>query len=98
MPEPPAAGARLVFTFTETGDSSEGEILVYDPPSVFEFAWNSDVFRIEVTPAGEGSHLEFTHTLNRGESAIDGWPPAATPPAGTSALTRWTPGSPIQGP
>ncbi|RJQ83746.1 SRPBCC family protein [Amycolatopsis panacis] len=70
VPEPPAAGARLVFTFTETGDSSEGEILVYDPPSVFEFAWNSDVVRIEVTPAGEGSHLEFTHTLNRGESAI----------------------------
>ena len=67
LPEPPAAGGKITFTFPETGDTSEGEIVGYRPPEVFEFTWNSDLIRIEVSADGAGSKLVFTHTFNRGE-------------------------------
>ncbi|WP_033293237.1 SRPBCC domain-containing protein [Amycolatopsis jejuensis] len=70
LPERPAAGGKITFTFTETGDTSEGEILAYQPPGLFEFSWNTDVIRIEVSAERTGSKLEFTHTFNRGEPEI----------------------------
>lgn len=70
LPEPPAPGGKITFTFTETGDTSEGEIVGYRPPEVFEFTWNSDLIRIEVSADGTGSKLAFTHTFNRGEPDI----------------------------
>ncbi|SEP54105.1 SRPBCC family protein [Amycolatopsis saalfeldensis] len=66
----PEAGATLQFTFEGATESSEGRVLAFDPPRVFEFAWNSDVLRIELEPDGDGCLLVFIHTFNRGESAI----------------------------
>ncbi|WP_328606439.1 SRPBCC family protein [Amycolatopsis sp. NBC_00345] len=63
-------GATIRFTFEGATESSEGKVLTFDPPRVFEFSWNSDVLRIELTPDGDGCLLEFTHTFNRGEPAI----------------------------
>jgi uncharacterized protein YndB with AHSA1/START domain len=63
-------GATIEFTFEGATESSEGQVLTFDPPRVFEFSWNSDVLRIELTPDGDGCLLVFTHTFNRGESAI----------------------------
>ncbi|MDT8909506.1 SRPBCC family protein [Amycolatopsis sp. PS_44_ISF1] len=64
-------GATLEFAFDGPMESGAGEVLVFDPPRVFEFSWNADVLRIELTPDGEdGCLLEFTHTFNRGEPAI----------------------------
>ena len=38
-----------------------GEIRVWDPPSVFEWTWETDVLRWELTPERGGTHLRFTH-------------------------------------
>ncbi|OAP22242.1 MULTISPECIES: SRPBCC family protein [Amycolatopsis] len=70
LPDAPAPGGKITFTFTETGDVSEGEIVGYRPPEVFEFTWNSDLIRIEVSAEGTGSKLAFTHVFNRGEPDI----------------------------
>lgn len=70
LPDAPAPGGKITFTFTETGDVSEGEIVGYQPPEVFEFTWNSDLIRIEVSADGTGSRLAFTHVFNRGEPDI----------------------------
>jgi uncharacterized protein YndB with AHSA1/START domain len=63
-------GATIRFTFEGAAESSEGKVLAFDPPRVFEFSWNSDVLRIELTPDGDGCLLVFTHTFNRGEPTI----------------------------
>ncbi|WP_020662567.1 SRPBCC domain-containing protein [Amycolatopsis benzoatilytica] len=70
LPAAPAAGGKITFTFPETGDTSEGEIVCYRPPEVFEFTWNSDLIQIVVSAEGSGSKLSFTHTFNRGEPDI----------------------------
>ncbi|MFD2466565.1 SRPBCC family protein [Amycolatopsis silviterrae] len=70
LPDDLSPGGKITFTFTETGDTSEGEIVGYRPPEVFEFTWNSDLIRIEVSADGAGSKLAFTHVFNRGEPDI----------------------------
>ena len=40
-----------------------GEIRVWDPPSVFEWTWEADVLRWELTPEAGGTHLRFTTWL-----------------------------------
>ena len=40
-----------------------GEIRVWDPPSVFEWTWETDVLRWELTPEDGGTHLRFTTWL-----------------------------------
>lgn len=60
------AGAGITFRDDIMGDTS-GEILEIDPPKVFVFRWDSDVFRIEVVPDGDGTLLYFSHTLGGGK-------------------------------
>jgi uncharacterized protein YndB with AHSA1/START domain len=67
-------GARLKF-LSEYGDF-DGEVLAYQPPSLVEFAWGTDVIRLEIKPDGAGTLLTLTDTFaEHGKAARDaaGW-------------------------
>jgi uncharacterized protein YndB with AHSA1/START domain len=68
------AGAALTFVFTRgEGPPTEGEILVYDPPSTFEFRWEKEVLRFDLRAEGEGCVLTFVDTFDElGKAARDG--------------------------
>jgi uncharacterized protein YndB with AHSA1/START domain len=69
------AGAPLRFE-SSVGDSFEGEMLAYEPPSVLEFTWGGDRLRIELRPEGDGTLLTLTDTFDQvGKAARDaaGW-------------------------
>jgi uncharacterized protein YndB with AHSA1/START domain len=74
-----AAGARLRFVFrNHEGDPSDGEMLVYDPPTVLEFRWGEELLRFELEPGheGAGTVLTFVNTFDElGKAARDaaGW-------------------------
>jgi uncharacterized protein YndB with AHSA1/START domain len=53
----------------------EGEIRVWDPPSVFEWTWAEDVLRWELDAAGADTRLTFTTWL--GDPDINAADPAA---------------------
>jgi uncharacterized protein YndB with AHSA1/START domain len=61
----PEPGSPITFGQDEIGPTT-GEVLEADPPKVFAFRWDSDVFRIEIIPDGTGSRLLFSHTLGGG--------------------------------
>lgn len=69
-----AAGARLRFAFPAgEGPPFEGEMLVFDPPSVMELRWGPDIIRLELQAAGEGTVLTLVDILEeRGKAARDG--------------------------
>jgi uncharacterized protein YndB with AHSA1/START domain len=69
------AGAPLRFV-TSGGDGFDGQMLVFDPPSVMEFTWGTDLLRIELVPDGTGTVLALTDTFDDvGKAARDaaGW-------------------------
>ncbi len=63
-----ATGATVELPFwsehVEAYDIEEptltGEIRVWDPPHVFEWTWDTDHLRWELTPDGDGTVLTFT--------------------------------------
>lgn len=63
-------GGAIRFTFPGEDTSTTGEVLTVDPPRELAFAWNDDTLRWLISPDGEGSLLEFTHTFGRGDPAI----------------------------
>ena len=68
-------GARLRFV-SSVGDPFEGEMLVYEPPSVLELTWGTDRLRIELRPDGVGTVLTLIDTFDDlGKAAHDaaGW-------------------------
>lgn len=71
------AGARLRFVMDGgPGDSFEGEMLVFEPPSVMELTWGGDRLRIELEPDGDGTLLTLIDTFSEvGKAARDaaGW-------------------------
>ena len=69
-----AAGAPLRFVFSnDEGPPTEGEMLVYDPPRVLEFRWDTDVLRFDIRPEGEGCVLTMVDTFAElGKAARDG--------------------------
>jgi len=75
----PRAGAPMTFDFGgEHGlDSYPGEVLVWDPPSVFAFAWGTDELRFELSESAGGTRLVFEHSFAHepGKEARDsaGW-------------------------
>jgi uncharacterized protein YndB with AHSA1/START domain len=75
----PRVGAPMQFDFGgEHGlDVWPGEVLEFDPPRVFAFAWAEDVLRFEVSAAEGGTLLVFTHNFphQAGKPARDaaGW-------------------------
>jgi uncharacterized protein YndB with AHSA1/START domain len=69
------AGAHLRFV-SSAGDGFDGEMLVFDPPSVMELTWGADRLRIELAPSGGGTLLTLTDTFDDvGKAARDaaGW-------------------------
>jgi uncharacterized protein YndB with AHSA1/START domain len=75
-----AAGAPLTFRFEDMPDepAMRGEVVVWDPPHVFELAWAEDRLRFELRPdpSGEGCVLTLTDTFDDpGKAARDatGW-------------------------
>jgi uncharacterized protein YndB with AHSA1/START domain len=69
------AGAPLRFAGPD-GSAFDGEMLVFEPPSVMEFAWGPDRLRIELQPHGAGTLLILTDTFDeQGKAARDaaGW-------------------------
>jgi uncharacterized protein YndB with AHSA1/START domain len=51
-----AAGARLRFVSRENeAPPFDGEMLLFDPPSVMELRWGDDVLRFELRPDGDGA-------------------------------------------
>jgi uncharacterized protein YndB with AHSA1/START domain len=80
-----AAGATLTFVFEGgEGPTTEGEMLVYDPPSTLEYRWGSETLRFELRPDsdadgvadGQGCLLTFVNTFDElGKAARDaaGW-------------------------
>lgn len=69
------AGAPLKFV-SSMGDAFDGEMLVFEPPSVIEMLWGTDRLRIEVRPDGAGTVLTLTDTFGElGKASRDaaGW-------------------------
>jgi len=69
------AGAPLRFLSSEE-EGFDGQMLVFDPPSVLEFTWGADRLRIELQTDGGGTLLTLTDTFdNVGKAARDaaGW-------------------------
>jgi uncharacterized protein YndB with AHSA1/START domain len=69
------AGAPLRFV-SSAGDGFDGQMRVFDPPSVVEFTWGPDLLRIELEADGPGTLLTLTDTFDDlGKAARDaaGW-------------------------
>jgi uncharacterized protein YndB with AHSA1/START domain len=69
------AGAPLRFV-SSAGEGFDGQMLVFDPPSVMEFTWGTDQLRIELRPDGGGTLLTLADTFgDLGKAARDaaGW-------------------------
>lgn len=71
------AGAPLQFTFPNgAAPPFDGEVVAYDPPSVFEFRWGPDSIRLEVTGSERSATLTLLHAFGeQGKAARDaaGW-------------------------
>jgi len=60
-----AAGARLHFGFREMEAAPfDGEMLIFEPPSVMELRWGDEILRFEVRPDGDGSVLSFRNIFD----------------------------------
>src|SRR5829696_6536969 len=68
-----ARGAKLRFVFPDDQPGGEGEITVWEPPSVLEFRWEADTFRFEVSPTADGCTLAMSQVFDEvGKAARDG--------------------------
>ncbi len=70
-----AVGSQLQFV-SQMVPAFTGEVLAYDPPSLLEFRWGTDVIRLEVEPTETGCTLTLTDTFTEvGKAARDaaGW-------------------------
>ncbi|HET6704345.1 SRPBCC family protein [Amycolatopsis sp.] len=63
-------GGAIRFTFPGEDSTTTGQVVTADPPREFTFVWHDDTLRWLITPDGDGSLLEFTHTFGRGDPAI----------------------------
>jgi uncharacterized protein YndB with AHSA1/START domain len=71
------AGAPLTFE-SRSGEfpSFDGEVLAWQPPSLLEFRWGTDVIRFEIVPNPRGCTFVLTDTFGElGKAARDaaGW-------------------------
>jgi uncharacterized protein YndB with AHSA1/START domain len=69
-----AAGEALRFEHATVPEASfDGEVLAFEPPTLLEFRWGTDVIRLEVAPDGAGTRLTLIDTLDTlGKAARDG--------------------------
>jgi uncharacterized protein YndB with AHSA1/START domain len=72
-----ATGAPLRFAFANNeGPTLEGEMLIYQPPTLLEFRWGDDTLRFELEPDDAGTLLTFVDTffeLGRAARDAAGW-------------------------
>jgi uncharacterized protein YndB with AHSA1/START domain len=69
-----AVGAPLRFEF-RNGEAPpfDGEVLAYEPESLVEFRWGTDIIRLELVPTDAGSVLTLLDTIDDlGKAARDG--------------------------
>ncbi|HEX4220066.1 MAG TPA: SRPBCC family protein [Acidimicrobiales bacterium] len=51
----------------------DGEVIAYEPESVVEFRWGTDIIRLEIVPSGSGCTLTLFDTIDDlGKAARDG--------------------------
>lgn len=69
-----STGARLRFSFPQAAmPPFEGEMLAYEPPSVMELRWGTDIIRLELEPLADGTRLTLLDTFeDHGKAARDG--------------------------
>ncbi len=69
-----AAGAPLRFTFPgEMVDPIDGELLAYEPPTLMELRWGTDILRLELRSLPDGTELTLLDALDElGKAARDG--------------------------
>jgi uncharacterized protein YndB with AHSA1/START domain len=69
-----AAGAHLRFAFPAGQlPAFEGEMTLYEPPSLMELRWGPDLLRLELRPVERGTELTLLDTLEAlGKAARDG--------------------------
>jgi uncharacterized protein YndB with AHSA1/START domain len=66
------AGSALRFV-ADAHEDFEGEMTVFDPPSVMELTWGTDSIRIELEADGDGTRLRLIDTFDeQGKAARDG--------------------------
>lgn len=62
-----------MLRFEGDGGSFEGQVLRYQPETLLEFRWGTDIIRLEVTPRGGGTTLTLLDTFaDVGKAARDG--------------------------
>ncbi|HEY3686923.1 MAG TPA: SRPBCC family protein [Streptosporangiaceae bacterium] len=61
-----AVGEQITFGAFGGTDGGDGVITEVEEPRVFAFTWNGEALRIELTPAGDGCELVFTHAFDNG--------------------------------
>lgn len=68
------AGAPLTFPFRDgEGETLDGEMLVYEPPTVLAYRWDVEILRFELQATPDGCVMTFTSTLaDVGTGARDG--------------------------
>lgn len=55
------------------GEGFDGEVLAYEPPTLIELRWGTDVIRFEVRADGDGTELTLLDTIDElGKAARDG--------------------------
>ncbi len=65
----PRRGGRFVLVFADPPYRMEGEVRVYEPPTLFEFTWperpaaTPSLVRFALTEAGGGTRLTLTQTF-----------------------------------
>ncbi|MBF9131924.1 SRPBCC domain-containing protein [Plantactinospora sp. S1510] len=72
----PRPGGQITFSFGPDGAETTGSISAYDPPRLFAFDWDGDLFRIELRADGPGCLLVFSHTFDDRPAAASyasGW-------------------------
>jgi uncharacterized protein YndB with AHSA1/START domain len=69
-----APGAPLRFTFPgDPVEPIEGQMLAYEPPSLIEMRWGTDILRIELHPTAQGTELILLDVLDDvGKAVRDG--------------------------
>ena len=64
-------GATMTFVFPDAPDvpATEGSVLEFSPPRRFVFTWGEDELRVELSSAGDGTLLRFTHAFAEADRA-----------------------------